>query len=141
MSIDFSSIRKKIENIDYGWTKPQTYLILVPGLSILIQKIQIASTLPLPPSAETSPEAIAKSRKFADICKWHLRGSLAQMVVLAITVNCLAIPFLSLLMLLPIYELVDITLKSLKNRVTITDLDPTTGRPKNMYNATAFTIF
>ena len=44
--MNFSNVRQSLENIDYAWTKPQTYLVLVPGLSLIIQKIQLANTLP-----------------------------------------------------------------------------------------------
>jgi hypothetical protein len=74
--MSFSGIGQNLEKIDYAWTKPQTYLVLVPGLSLIVQKIQLASALPLtnPVTQENVEQANAKSMKFAKICKWHLRG-------------------------------------------------------------------
>lgn len=63
--MSLSSIKQKLENIDYAWTKPQTYLVLVPGLSLVIQKIQLANTLPLmnDVNQQNVAQADAKSKK------------------------------------------------------------------------------
>ncbi len=98
--MNFSGIRQSLENIDYAWNKPQTYLVLVPGLSLIIKNIQLAEVLPLPPINNViliSPnEAIqleASSRKFATICKWHFGGSIIQMIACAVATKTFAVPF------------------------------------------------
>ena len=48
MRVSISGIKQAIEdNIDYSWTKPQTYLVLVPVISLIIQRIKFSKALPL----------------------------------------------------------------------------------------------
>ena len=91
--MNISNIRQNIENIEYAWNKPASYLVLVPGLSLLIQKIQFANYKEgHPPEVES---------KFFNICRWHVRGALVKV---AIAVGLLAAPLFSLLVVLSIFE-------------------------------------
>lgn len=45
--MSLSTIKQTIENIDYAWTNPLSYTVLIPGLSLIIQKIQFDKLLPL----------------------------------------------------------------------------------------------
>lgn len=134
--MNFSKIRQNLENIDYAWTKPQTYLVLVPGLSLIIQKIQLANTLPLIDNVTEQ----AKSRKFANICKWHLRGSMIQITASIIAIKVFAVPLFSLLAILATYELVDTLMKSLRNSITLYEFYPN-GNIKIMRKMSACNIF
>ena len=133
--MNLSNIRTQLENISYEWKKPQTYLVLVPGLSLIIQKIQLSSTLPLinkftqqkandtlplihKVTQQNADEENSNSRKFANICKWHLRGSMIQIVVSIIAIKVLASPIFALITLLAAYEMADTLIKSLKHHVT-----------------------
>lgn len=141
-----TSVCRYLENIDYASTKPQTYLVLVPGLSLIIQKIQLANTLPLPVIGNEmlmQPQATqldASSRKFANICKWHLRGSMIQIVASVIAVKAFAAPLFSLLAILATYELVDTLIKSLRNSITLYEFYPN-GNVKSMTIKAACNIF
>lgn len=146
--MNFSTIRQGLENIDYAWTEPKTYLVFVPGLSLLIQKIQLANTLPLIQSVtqENVIQADLESRKFANICKWHLRGSMIQIIVgsilitSAIAIQMFTIPLFSLLTILATYEMVDTFVKGFKNSVTFYEFYPN-GNIKSATNTIACTIF
>lgn len=124
-----SNITQSLKNIDYDWTKPQTYFVFIPGLSLLVQKIQLASVLPLINDVITPENAVqlnAESRKFANICKWHLRGSMTQLLIAAIASKVLlAAPFFSLFFLsLTIYEMLDTLITSLRNRINLVEFYP-----------------
>ena len=140
--MSFSGVRQSLEKIDYAWTKPQTYLVLVPGLSLIIQKIQLANTLPLinDVTLEGMSQADAKSRKFANICKWHLRGSMIQIAASVIAIKIFAVPLFSLLAILATYELVDTLIKSLRNSITLYEFHPN-GRVKSITSMSASNIF
>ena len=145
--MDFSNIRQSLENIDYSWTKPQTYLVFVPGLSLLIQKIQLASTLPLIDDANVTPqnmqEAAAKSRKFTDICKWHLRGSMIQMIAAVIATKVFVarlFPLIAIFAALAAFEMVDTISQGIKNKPTLYEFHPN-GAIKSKTNASPINIF
>jgi hypothetical protein len=140
--MSFSGIRQNLENIDYAWTKPQTYLVLVPGLSLIVQKIQLANTLPLINNItqQNIAQADAKSRKFANICKWHLRGSMIQITASIIAIKVFAVPLFSLVAILATYELVDTLIKSLRNSITLYEFHPN-GIIKSMTSTRACNIF
>ncbi len=98
-----SSLRQSIENINYAWNKPQSYLVLIPGISLLVQKIQLAKILPSiekmrPPIIDdrnqddnvSEDEVIVK--KYSNISKWHVKGSLMSLIgsIALISINPLA---------------------------------------------------
>ncbi len=94
----FSRIQQSINNIDYAWNKPQSYLALIPGISLLIQKIQLAKILPLinnmhPPKIDDSSQekGISKDegivRKYSNLSKWHVRGSLISLIASIALIN------------------------------------------------------
>ena len=140
--MSFSGIRQSLESIDYAWFKPQTYLVLVPGLSLIIQKVQLANTLPLINNVtqQNVAQADAKSRKFGNICKWHLRGSMIQIAASVIAIKVFAVPLFSLLAILATYELVDTLIKSLRNSITLYEFHPN-GTIKSMTSTSACNIF
>lgn len=117
--MNISSIRQSLENIDYKWNNPKTYLVLVPGISLLIQKIQLSKILPLNPADQILKPL--KSLKFVDICKCHLRGSLIQMMASVIAVKVFALPLFSIIGIVATYELINTAILGLKNPVTIYD--------------------
>lgn len=140
--MNFLNIKQNLENIDYAWTQPKTYLILVPGLSLIIQKIQLASTLPLINNVtqQNMAQADAKSRKFANICKWHLRGSMIQIAASIIAIKIFSVPLFSLLAILATCELADTLIKSLNNSITLYEFLPN-GNIKSMTCTSACNIF
>ena len=88
-----ASIRQSIENIDYAWNKPQTYLVLVPVLSLLIQKVQIAALklfIPRPQTPHDATTQLAKLDKFKKITVWHIAGSCVQFTASIIATNVFA---------------------------------------------------
>ncbi len=135
------NIRQDLAAIDYDGTKLQTYLVFVPGLSLIIQKIQMANTLPLNNNLTTQNAAQidAQSRKFANICKWHLRGAMIQMIATVIAVKVFAAPIFLVLTLLAMYELADTYIKSQKS-VTFFDFYPN-GNIRSMEIRSACNIF
>ena len=138
------NIVQNLKNIDYAWTKPQAYVVFIPGLSLLVQKIQLASVLPLSQDAIT-PENAARmdveSRRFANICKWHLRGSMAQLMIAAIASKILLVsPFSLFLVSLTTYEMLDTLVKSIKNPICLFKFYPN-GGVKAMTLTNACSIF
>ena len=124
--MSFSIIKQSLERIDYAWFKPQTYLVLVPGLSLIIQKVQLANTLPLITDVNQSNvvQADAKSRQFVNICKWHWAGSMIQIAVSIIAIQAFATPLFLLLAILATCELAYTLINSLRNRVTLYEFHP-----------------
>lgn len=138
----FSNIRQNLENIDYSWNKPQTYLVFVPGLSLIIQKIQFSKVLPLIDDVTPSniQEAASKSKKFTEICKWHLRGSLIQLTVALIAIHIFAIPFFSLIVIFAGCELIDTIFHCLKNNPILYEFHAN-GAVKKKISVSALNIF
>lgn len=140
--INLAAINQAIQNIDYSWAKPETYVVLIPGLSLIVQKIQLATTLPLNnnPSINTVRQADAQARKFTNICKWHLRGSMTQLVAAMIAIKFISKPVFLLLSLVATYELLDTLWKSLDNKPIHFEFYPD-GKLKSWENLSACTIF
>lgn len=146
--MNLSSIGQYLQNIDYSWTKPKTYLVIVPGISLIIQKIQLANILPLiseilekhPTMQQSSIQVDGVSRKFANICKWHLRGSMIQIMVCLIAMKIFAAPMFLSLGILAGYEMVDTLIKSLRNTVIFYEFYPN-GNVKNITYSNAYNIF
>lgn len=140
----FSSVTQSLRNIDYDWTKPQTYFVFIPGLSLLVQKIQLASALPLsndPITPENAVRLDAESRKFANICKWHLRGSMTQLAIAAIVAKTLlTVPFSLFFVSLTAYEMLDTLITSLRNRIQLFEFYPN-GNIKSITFISACNIF
>ena len=85
-------------------------------------------------------EADAKLRKFANICKWHLRGSMVQMIASITAIKVFAVPLFSLLAILATYELVDTLIKSIRNSITFYEFHPN-GNIKKTTSMSACNIF
>jgi len=134
--MSFSIIKQSLERIDYAWFKPQIYLVLVPGLSLIIQKVQLANTLPLLITEATTQSNVAqvyaKSRQFANICKWHLAGSLVQIAVSIIAIVAFATPLFLLLGILATCELAYTLINSIRNRVILYEFHPN-GKIKRVF--------
>lgn len=93
--MNLSNIKQSLEKIDYAWNKPHTYLVLIPGLSLYIEKIQLAITVPLVESYTQEERDVLidiHSRKFDNITKWHLRGSLIQILASVAAIKILSHP-------------------------------------------------
>src|SRR5438128_663791 len=102
-----NSVKEKIENMDYNWNSPSTYLTMVPGVAIIVQKIQFAKLLPFDtnlnnPNHRSENE---KAKKFLKVCKWNLRGSMFQTLGVVFATNLLAKPIFLLLAGLATYHL------------------------------------
>lgn len=119
--MNIHSIREKLENIDYGWSKPQSYLIFVPGLSLLIQKVQLAQILPLREeddvTAENHFQVDLNTKKFVEIHKWHLRGSAIQLMASIMAIQACSLPIFSLIALLSMGQFVYTSILGLMTRI------------------------
>jgi hypothetical protein len=107
--INFHTIKQSIIEMEYGWKKPRSLIILVPGLSLIFQKIQVSHLISTLKASYQKPDqfsALLNSREYAKldtIYKWHTLGSLIQ------TISLLALTTLNPVFLLPaafsIYEM------------------------------------
>ncbi len=128
-----------IQDIDYKWTNPKTYVVLVPVLSLIVQKVQLSNLLPLPKS-DDQKKLDAASRKFCDVCKWHLRGSMVQTLAAIIAIKFYGKNAFAWLGALAAYEMADTAWKGLKNPGTIYEFYPN-GSVKRQESANACNIF
>lgn len=130
-----SKLTQSIQSIDYDWKKPQTYLVFIPGLSLLIQKVQMAHILPLSNEEVTGENAArlnAQTKRFVQICKWHYGGSMTQLIIAIIASKILlASPFAPFFVLLTTYEFLDTWIKGLRNGIHVTEFYPD-GRVKRL---------
>jgi hypothetical protein len=146
--MDFSGIKQKIENIEYSWKNPQMLLVLIPGVSLVIQKIQLTNVLPLMnnPTQQNVAQANVQTRKFLNVCKWHLGGAIIQAIVTATalasisTINTFAILLLSSLTLLAVSQMIYTIIKDIKNPATIYEFNPN-GTVKKMTTQSACSFF
>jgi hypothetical protein len=91
----------------------------VPGLSLLIQKIQLSNLLPLGDyNSNKFIEADLGARKFVKLCKWHLRGSMIQILICVISKEVFEKPVFLLLGAIATFELV-FTLWQASREITI----------------------
>lgn len=128
-----SRITQSIQSMDYDWKKPQTYLVFVPGISLLIQKVQMAHILPLSNEEVTGENAArlnTQTKRFVQICKWHYGGSMTQLIIAIIASKILlASPLVLFFVSLTAYELLDTWIKGLRSPVQVTEFYPD-GRVK-----------
>jgi hypothetical protein len=120
--MDLTNIKNYVCDKEYAWNEPHTYLLLVPGVSLVLQKMQFSEALPLTFNKMQHQYPLTtnnESRKFANICKWHLRGSMTQLIICIIAVKAFSLPLFSLLAILATYEMVDTLYKGLANRITL----------------------
>ncbi len=91
--IYFNAIKEATKNVEleYGWNKPQTFIVLIPVISLVFLKIQIYHLkdklkLDYPNyRARNQFYNLWESReykKIEDICKWHKLGSHIQSIAL-----------------------------------------------------------
>lgn len=86
--LDCASIRQKIANIEYGFN-PASLVVLVPGLSLIVQKIQssqLLDTLRANYSEPAQASALLASREYAKldtVFKYHVTGSFIQTIFFA----------------------------------------------------------
>jgi hypothetical protein len=125
--MNLSRLRQSLQDIDYSWDKPKTYLVFIPGLSLLIQKIQLANTLPLTNTLNVTVQnhlqVNEQSRRFMNICKWHFRGSVIQIIVSVIARKFFDSSFLSIITVVASYELGNIVFENYKNSVSFHEYD------------------
>lgn len=91
-----NSIFQRIEDIDYAWEKPESYVVFIPGLSILVQQIQsgnfianramhpdILNVLQMSPAQQKqeADKVNLQSHKCSKWCQWHSRGAIVQMAI------------------------------------------------------------
>lgn len=144
------SARQTVASMSYQWYRPATYLVFVPGLSLLIQKIQMRAMLPLMPAnfslqkqnQELIRTADSQARKFITVCKWHLVGSLLQILMVrrtAMKIQRFRLPIL-VMGAIATFELLDTAYKAFKIRVTIFDFDKDKHLTGVTYNTTIFNL-
>jgi hypothetical protein len=123
-----------LTSFDYRYNDPRSFVVLIPGLSLLVQTERLAKLLPLPKpdiaqayfnrkgaiTDEWKNYAI-KVEKIETLCKWHSRGACFQMVLSMIAVNSFAIPLFSLLGMIATCELGLILMTVLQNNVMVID--------------------
>lgn len=109
----------RLSAVTYEGDQLDTYLVFIPGVSLLLQKIQMANLLPLPQNVSQGniQEVNEQNRKFSLLCKWHLRGSLTQLVVSAAAIKIFAANFFLLFAAAAFYELMDTSYHALQNAV------------------------
>lgn len=139
--MNLSSIRQSIESINYSWTNPLTSLVLIPGVSLLINRVQLAKVVPMLMTAKHSiQEEAAASNKFLNICKWHFRGSAIQTVVCFVAFKIFANQLLLLLSVFALMEFAGTAATALKHRITLVELDAQ-GNVKKLTNVSALRFF
>lgn len=115
--MNFSSIRQSIEAIDYSWTNPQTCMVLIPGLSLLIQKVQMAKAIPMLHNAMQSGHGkVPAVNKFLNICIWHLKGSAVQAAICSVAYQIFKNKLLLLFSLAALLELADTVVRAYQQR-------------------------
>lgn len=88
----FDRLRDKIVNLDYSWNNLASYVVFVPGVSLLVEKIKLAD-LKIP-SFELTTQVLTdkpiiedvtgfeqENKKVISLFRGHLIGSLSQMAV------------------------------------------------------------
>jgi hypothetical protein len=122
--MSLEGVSKYLGQIDYAWNKPQTYMVLVPGLSTVILKIQLTNVFQKLHMGVSRPANIAAannaSNRYAAICKWHLRGSLLQTGAMILAAKVIASPILmGVLIAFPLFEMYKTANTALKYPVVI----------------------
>lgn len=96
-----SNIKQSIQNIEYELKNPQSYLVFVPGISLIIQKIKCAHLHELIKQSIDiiSPTNTCVSnlytKKFIHICQWHYFGALTQQTASILAIKHLALTTLT----------------------------------------------
>lgn len=131
--LNFNSIRQKIADIDYGFNL-QTLIVLVPGLSLLAQKIKVQSILRF--AEQNNPVNFIGSRESAQIdhvYKWHAIGSAIQIAVFGLLTKVYPLPsdprvsLFAIPCLLALYQFQNALLGYLGDR-TVIHLSPNGGQ-------------
>ncbi len=95
-------------NIDYGFHNPQTLIVLVPVVSLIVEKKQVSYLHDKLNTNYSKPEQFRdflKSREVVQldsIFKWHSLGSLVQMI--ALLALSFFFPIALFLAFVPMYE-------------------------------------
>ncbi len=82
--VNFNSIKQHFVNMDYGFDNPSSLIVLVPGLAIIVRRIQIVSICRnLDNQLRQNPQfdwhASPENAKIDRIYKWHILGGALQM--------------------------------------------------------------
>lgn len=86
--MSINAIKEGALNIEYGWSHPGSLVVLVPGLSLLVQKIQSAHILEVLKTTYPKSEQIVQKlsspeyKKLGAMYDWHHVGSGIQCVAL-----------------------------------------------------------
>jgi|694.fasta_scaffold04683_7 hypothetical protein len=90
METNVSNLRQSIINMQYGWTKPATLVVLIPVVSLIVQRMQLNHL-------QQAQDIQRKSKidRLDTINKWHTFGSLIQ------TICLIALSFFYPLLLVP----------------------------------------
>lgn len=123
---NFENIRNKLVKIEYGKSNPSTYMVFIPVLSLIVQKIQMAHLLPLKNAQNQGSysQQNSISLKLINVCKWHLRGSMVQTVACIVASKIYKLPIFSIIGILAMYEILDTGFKALTNKVSVYKLSP-----------------
>jgi hypothetical protein len=129
--MSLSGIKTNMQKLDYSWSNPAAYSVVIPGLSLIVQKVQLYNLLPM--MTDVKPHNFIKAdmqaRQFMKVCDWHMAGSMVQIIATAFLVNYFAIPMLALIAVPAVYEFLDTAIKRLRNRIVIYQLPVTKGIP------------
>lgn len=104
------SINQYLANIDYGWTKPASLVLFVPGLSLYTLNQQITSLFKtINDKYKTSHDYfnLIRSKEYAKIAtvyKAHVLGSLVQAVACIAAVKLTGIAVFSVPVVFALYE-------------------------------------
>ena len=124
--------------MDYSWKKPASYLVLVPGMPLILQSIQFNKVLPLTKfDIQSDTGRYQRNQdKFLKICKWNGRGSMISTFVCVVAVKALALPIFALLALLSVASFAYTTIKMIKTPISTSKYIPTHDDTNNSWKTT-----
>jgi len=120
----FDNIRQAFSGMNYQWNSPATYVVFVPGLSLVAKKIQMANLLPITETQsgwENLRQVDAESRKVRSVLRWHYLGSIAQSAACFVAMKVCALPVLSIIGLLAACDLCHTVYVAFSTKATIVD--------------------
>jgi hypothetical protein len=90
----FDAAREKIANLEYSWKNPAAYVVFVPGISLIVEKIKLADLkIPSFDSNKTIQDVTGfeeENKKLISLFRGHLIGSLSQMAISGLIVMSFA---------------------------------------------------
>ncbi len=76
---NIASVKEKIQNIEYGWNKPASYLVLVPVISMIVQNIQRSYFKERSANSRDGQEFLEFNNRVAQMHNWHWTGAVIQL--------------------------------------------------------------